>query len=499
MPGEPIRGKTSRTFPVYAAARPITWIFLSFAILKTVADPDLWGHVRFGLDILRDRTIPATDPYSFTQDVPWVNHEWLSEVVMGAAYAAAGSWGLMLLKALLAAAACAVMWRALGHAADLVRWPSLALAVWGTLSIAWTLRPQLWTLVLFAALCQILTSRRHLFAVPLLFIVWVNTHGGWIVGLGVLFAWCAGEMFELMRGSVPRPGQIERPRPIKVLVAVAALSIVATLLNPYGWHLWEFIASTVRMSRVDISEWAPVWRESFGKTAQWLCGVTFVGLVWWRRGRPPAPVLAVVAMLAYASFTVSRLVPMFIEAAVILLGARLPPAAADTAPPRERTLVDGAILVIGVAASLVAGAIPRCIAIEGLADPDVVAAEALKESGARGRLVTWFNWGEYAIWHLSPSLKVSTDGRRETVYSMRTLQEQYDIAFGRPEGFQALERLKPEYVWLSYGFSRGTSEWLQEHGYRIDVDTPLSFVAVRADLPRVSPKSVTPTGCFPGP
>jgi hypothetical protein len=253
------------------------------------------------------------------------------------------------------------------------------------------------------------------------------------------------------------------------------------------------------MSRVDISEWAPVWRESLGKTAQWVCGVTFIAIVWWRRGRPPVPVLAVVAMLAYASFTVNRLVPMFIEAAVILLAPRLPSTTADAAPPRARTIADRAILAIGVTASLAAGAIPRCIAIQGLADPDVVAGEALKTSGAQGRLITWFNWGEYAIWHLSPNLKVSTDGRRETVYSMRTLQEQYQIAFGRPEGFQVLERLKPEYVWLSYEFSRPTAEWLRQHGYRIDIDTPLSFVAVRADLPRVNATPVIPTMCFPGP
>jgi hypothetical protein len=489
MPDTHIRGKTSRTFPAYAAARPLTWIFVAFAILKTLADPDLWGHVRFGLDILRDRRLPIADPYSFTQDVPWVNHEWLSEVVMGAAYAAAGSWGLMLLKALLAAATCAVVWRALRDAADIARWPSLALVGWGTLSIAWTLRPQLWTLLLFASLCQILTSKRYLFAVPVLFIVWVNVHGGWIVGLGVLLVWCAGQIVE--------PGE-QRP-PVKVLGLIAALSIAATLLNPYGWHLWEFIASTVRTSRVDISEWKPVWRESLGKTAQWAGGVTFIAIVCWRRGRPSLPVLAVVAMLAYGSFTVNRLVPLFLEAAVILLAPLLPAAAADVAPPRARTLADAVALAIAIAVSLATGAIPRCIAIQGLADPDVAAGEALKASAAHGRLITWFNWGEYAIWHLSPNLKVSTDGRRETVYSMRTLEEQYHIAFGRREGFQVLERLKPEYVWLSYEFSRPTAEWLRQHGYRIDIDTPLSFVAVRADLPRVNATPVIPTMCFPGP
>jgi hypothetical protein len=482
-------GTPGRTFPAYAAARPLTWIFVAFAVLKTVADPDLWGHVRFGLDIIRDRALTSVDPYSFTQDVPWVNHEWLSEVVMGLAFEAGGSVGLMVLKALLAAATCVLVARALWHVADIVRWPALALVVWCSLSIAWMLRPQLWTLLLFAALCLILTSKRHLFAVPFLFVVWVNVHGGWVVGLGVLVVWSGCQIVE---AAGQRPS-------LAVLGIVAVLSVAATLLNPYGWHLWEFIASTVRMSRVDIVEWAPVWRQSYGKTAQWICGMSFLAIVWWRRGRPALPVLAVVAMLAYASFTVSRLVPLFIEAAVLLLAPLLPVATSGTVAPRARTIADVAVLVIGVVTSLVIGVIPRCVAIEGLADPDVVAAEALKASGGRGRVVTWFNWGEYAIWHLSPNFKVGTDGRRETVYSMRTLQEQYDIAFGRQEGFQVLERIKPEYVWLSYKFSRPTAEWLRGHGYRIDIDTPLSFVAVRSDLPRVYPRAVTPTMCFPGP
>jgi hypothetical protein len=484
-----LRGTADRTFPAYAAARPITWIFVAFAILKTVADPDLWGHVRFGLDILRDHALTSVDPYSFTQDVPWVNHEWLSEMVMGIAFTAAGSMGLMVLKALLAASICALVAHALSHVADIVRWPALALVVWGTLSIAWTLRPQLWTLLLFAALCRILASKRHLLAVPLLFVLWVNVHGGWVVGLGVLFVWSACQLAE---PAGHRPS-------IALLAVVTMLSVAGTWLNPYGWHLWEFIASTVRMSRIGIAEWAPVWRDSYGMTAQWTCGASFLVIVWWRRGRPGLPALAVVAMLAYASFAVNRLVPLFIEAAVLLLAPLLPIARSGAAPPRARTIADVAVLVIGVTTSVVTGVIPRCVAIQGFAAPDVVAAETLKASGGRGRVITWFNWGEYAIWHLSPDFKVSTDGRRETVYSMRTLEEQFDIAFGRQAGFEALERIKPEYVWLPYRFSRATAEWLRGHGYRIDIDTPLSFVAVRSDLPRVNPKPLISTGCFPGP
>ena len=63
----------------------------------TRADADLWGHLRFGLDILRDRRLTSVDPYSFTQDKPWLNHEWLSELLMGLSWTLGGSTGLIAL------------------------------------------------------------------------------------------------------------------------------------------------------------------------------------------------------------------------------------------------------------------------------------------------------------------------------------------------------------------------------------------------------------------
>src|SRR5690349_978476 len=72
----------------------VLWVLVTLVLapglVVTRADPDLWGHVRFGLDILARPGLSSVDPYSFTQDIPWVNHEWLSELFMGAAYAAGG-------------------------------------------------------------------------------------------------------------------------------------------------------------------------------------------------------------------------------------------------------------------------------------------------------------------------------------------------------------------------------------------------------------------------
>ncbi len=75
-----------------------TWLVVALLVSGVAGDPDFWGHLRFGLDILAQRQLTAVDPYSFTQDVPWVNHEWLSELLMAAAFETAGFSGMLLLK-----------------------------------------------------------------------------------------------------------------------------------------------------------------------------------------------------------------------------------------------------------------------------------------------------------------------------------------------------------------------------------------------------------------
>src|SRR6188508_3827641 len=92
----------SPAVPRGAAFRPVALIGMVVGALTTFADPDLWGHVRFGLDAIADgRLTSAVERYAFTDDRPWFNHEWMSELAMGLAYRAAGTTGLIVLKAVL--------------------------------------------------------------------------------------------------------------------------------------------------------------------------------------------------------------------------------------------------------------------------------------------------------------------------------------------------------------------------------------------------------------
>jgi hypothetical protein len=472
------------------ACRPVALILAAVSVLATQADPDLWGHVQYGMDTLRDRALPRVDPYSFTQDRAWVNHEWLTEVMMGAAYRWGGMPGLLLLKALLAGSVFALAWKISRGLAQPWRWPLLALAVAGTRPVVMTLRPHLWSLLYLAILAHVLMRRgRWLWALPPLFVIWANSHGGWVLGLGLLTMWTAITAWEASGAERRRVG------------LAWAGSVAGTLVTPYGLELWHFIGTTVRMSRPDITEWGPLWDHPLLALLVWIPVTVTLGLYAWRVRAPRLAETAVILMLAVASVKVVRLVPLYALWSVLLVSGPSRPERRGTEMRVPRWFDAGlTALVIGLLA-VTTGTTRPCIdmpEVEVMPDPQVLAS--LEQARPTGRMVTFFDWGQAALFHLGPSLKVSVDGRRETIYSPETLAEQYAIMHGTDEGIASLQRLAPDYVWLPLPTSEATARQVEDLGYRIDIRTARSFLATRHELAAILPREgFAPSGCFPGP
>jgi hypothetical protein len=467
-------------------------LVLAPALIGINADPDLWGHTRFGLDMLETHSLPTADPYSFTQDVPWVNHEWLSELFMGAAYRWGRSAGLVVLRALLLGSFIAVCWTPLRSASVPVLAATGLLIAWGTASVTETLRPQLWTLLFVAVLARALLhspSRTWLIGLPALFVVWVNTHGGWLVGAGMLGAWAAVNLVT-MRASRG------------LLVGIGVLCITATFLNPYGWDMWGFLAGTVRFSR-NIEEWQPLFTKPIVDWVPWVITVAVIAQRVFAK-RLSLDHLAVLVMLAYASMRVSRIAPLFVTAAAILLqpslsGVGASKSAPMTVPSRNTARAVLAVLAfMALLSGVLVSRVTQCINITGTWIPDRAAATALVRASVTGTLLTWFNWGQYALWHLGPQLRVSMDGRRETIYSESLLEEHLELYRATPRGLALLRRLNPDYVWVP-AYMTALRDWLSREGYRIDVQTQQSFIAARHDQPRIQGAEVATPACFPGP
>ncbi len=224
---------------------------LSPMLWTPVVDPDLWGHLRFGLDMLRAHAVARTDPYSYTAfGRPWFDQEWLSELLFGAVYSVAGAAGLGLLRLLtnmaLLASGCRYV-----HARG-VPWVQAA-AVMLLYSIPCDIgmmqvRPEIFTCLLFlAALVTLVQAEnghlRVLWLLPPIFALWANLHGGFLAGAALVMAWAVlralkrwphvGAMLGTLRAAAPPIG----------------VALLATCANPYGLALPLFLAWAAALPR----------------------------------------------------------------------------------------------------------------------------------------------------------------------------------------------------------------------------------------------------------
>jgi hypothetical protein len=484
-------------------ARFTIFLALALALAGAGADADLWGHVRFGQDLLASHRVVVPDTYSFTSDKPWINHEWLAEVVMASAFAAGGPLGLNLLRIACLLAIAALIWRRLTAFAPPARVLDalLVVAILGVYGRAEQVRPQMFSLLLFAILLTILTDvdrtgdRRRLAFIAPLMLLWANLHGGWIVGLECLATW-AGCKLVFERATAREH--------IMVIAAILA-AVLATAINPYGIRLWWFLLDTVRMNRPYIEEWQPVYRLPAWAWLLWSlpAGLTALAAIRSKFRVYPRDAV-VVSFLAVASLLVSRLDAFFMLAVVFLMAEALAGKwqnrAGDSTQQPRLLLLRPALVLVAIAAAVFVVIRATRIQIGHPPMPEPEAATFVERTGLRGRVLVWFDWGEYVIWHFSPRLRVSIDGRRETVYSDDLIARHMAFYLGDRTSLDLPARIDADYIWLP--------KWipvvapLREGGWTPIFEGPESIILSRSGS-NVRPVTVVTvnreTRVFPGP
>ncbi len=485
--------------PVAVLRLAIASVFLAM-LAPTWADPDLWGHLRFGADILASG-IPERDPYSFTGGPVWVNQSWLADVLMALAYGAGGTPLLVAGKLLVAAAIVAIVARVLHR--DGVRGSLLELLLLVCIAALYpsipTVRPQLLSLLAFALLLERATSRRTaavraLVVVPLVMAAWANVHGAWLIGLVCFEAWLAVEIVSSPLGAPHRAA----------LAGIGIASVVATLATPYGIGLWTELVSTMGGGLRDVAEWRGLLETGSPALVVWLVLVG-VGIHAAATGGMRASRLVVLAILAYASWRVRRLLPFFGVADVTLLASSLAasrrrrPAPAGSARPLASSvrvaLLAAAVVVIGFDLWRVGRAF-SCMRIDHTREADTQAARFLRANRLRGRLLVYSDWGLYAIWHLAPALRVSIDGRREFAYPLAELARHDAIYANAPDALDDVAALAPDYVWLPSTLA--IVPRLARAGWTTVYRTDRSAILARPrDAPYVVPDRAPLPACFP--
>jgi len=483
----------------------LSFAFVVAAVLiPAVPDVDLWGHTLFGGDIVHSRAIPAADSYAFTSDLPWVNHEWLSEVCMYAAYALGGGSGLVALRLVLLGTLLWTSWRTLrreGVSGESALVIAMVLAL-VTYPRTQHVRPQLFSLTMFAVLLSTLMDFdrtrgvTRLISIPLLMLLWANLHGGFILGFVPVGIWAV--LYALDQDA---------PVEVRLAPAIALVAaVVATLINPYGVGLWKFLWRTVSMNRRDIDEWWSILSAERALLVLWSTTalIAIAGVRW--HGRPLRwPRTGLVAVLALASFRVNRLDAFFAIATIMLFGqplSRFLTRRERTSPRKElsRAFVTATVAAaMCTAAAVLLRAQPESNGCVDRASwlPEQDATDFVARNHLHGRMVVFFNWGEYVLWQFRHDLTVSTDGRRETVYSDRQINGHLELYRGTDSGLTYFHQLNADYAWLPT--ESPAVDKLRAEGWVEIYARDRSAILARPSLVPAGGYIVPAARCYPGP
>jgi len=431
-----------------------------YVFSENTADPDLWAHTMVGEHFLLTGKLQQAEPYSWTvPGTPWINHEWLAEAALGAAHRVAGGSGILLLKV---GIGLLVFGIALSLGAGDVPWPRRAVA-WALGALAapeigygFAARPQIFTalgLSIELALLRLIFrgKLRWAWALPVLFILWVNAHGGVLAGWAVLVvtAWAAWAQW--LWPKLPRPFSkvvVERVS-ARIVVALWLSCLVcawALCINPYGWELIRWTVSGVVWlhQRTELEEWQPT-RLNWDHAALFaLMLLTLVSLTLSRR-RLALWEAAICAGLAIFAIRSVRHAPLFAIAAL----AFVPPRLADVIV-RFRHQFSGvermmrhraaqwvavvvlALLTLGECAGAFVLHKEHPLTMEVPRSQYPLSAIAfIRAHGLRGNLLVFFDWGELCLWEL-PACAVSMDGRWETCYPRELIEEHWKLYNGEP-------------------------------------------------------------------
>lgn len=410
----------------YAPAFVVLAIVLADSVQR--ADTDLWGHVRFGQIMLSTGRLIRHDIFSYSAPGSlWINHEWLTQVIMAWCYNGLGVVGLKIFKFVCASAIVLLLTAGLAETGAAL---DIQLAVLFSTSLAipgWIeFRPQLADYICLAAILAMLGRnvrgrRAHLWLVLPIMVLWANLHAGFIVGVGALglYAGVVGAQ-ELWDGRRPTRG-------INLgLLTLAALAV--TLINPYGIGEWYIVLHKVRnplTMRFTVEFQSFFWQLKHGQTEFTLAGIIpyifqvglmaalVLGFVVTPR-RDDLPLVAIALLMSVGGLYVIRNMPLAAIACAAPVAYHLDLAMTRLRRRRSDSSRGRAAVPVQIAALAGAGFLivqhgifsPRLPAYEKV---PAGAVEFMNRHHLHGNILCQYVWGVYVIWHEAPRSKVFFD------------------------------------------------------------------------------------------
>lgn len=265
----PIRSSTRRWRITTSHLWALVTLVGIFAFLNThpIRPQDFWWHLAIGRDIATSGRIPTTDTYSFTAyGTPYASYQmfWLPELSFYLWYRLGGPALVVFAHSLLVTLAYALTLRLTYEHTRNWRIAAITTLFAAALGINdWNVRPQaftFWLMPLFLLAINRYRERgqhRWLALLPLGSALWVNCHGTYILGLGLIGLWLVDDVWEVL--TTPQADQTpSKVHPILAPFVVLVVTAMACLINPRGLGIVAYVRDLSSDPTVQglVTEWA---------------------------------------------------------------------------------------------------------------------------------------------------------------------------------------------------------------------------------------------------
>ena len=447
---------SARSLTLDRLVTAIVFIAIFTMAVRVPVDSDTWWHLQSGRWIVENQAIPRIDPFSHTRlGQPWVDHGWLAQIILFLLFDGFRYAGLALLVAALVTAAFAFVWLQCQGGNRWLRAFVLIIAA-TTSGVIWTARPQMFSFALTALVAYLLHRYKdgHTKAIwwlPVITLLWVNTHGGFAVGFILIVAYLFGEI-----GNQILRNEGLTWREIGQLALIMGICLLVIPLNPNGVEMWTYPFRTVGIGVLQdfIAEWmSPDFHQMHLHPFIWMlmAALTVLGL---SGRRADFTDLTLVALFTYMSLLAGRNIALFalVTAPVIVRhgntslerwSERMGRRRMSRVAPAGRlfTVLNWVLLGLVMLAALVKISQPLSPAVNEEAQAKTLPVEAaafLKQEQPAGPIFNSYNWGGYLIWEL-PEYPVFVDGRTD-LYDDAFLREYLSLVFAQGNWEETLDK-----------------------------------------------------------
>jgi len=217
-------------------------------------DSDTGWHIRNGEHILQTASWPHTDYFSYTNyGKPWFAWEWLADVTLATIHKYAGLNGIALWANLTFALTFTLLfWWTVRRGGDVLICLIFSRLAGFAAAVHWLARPHLFTMLLVLIWYFLLEHvqgrvmarspipRKVSWILPAIILVWTNLHGGFVVGILLLFIFAFGNYLTSITSNNQEVRGISKSLAWH-FTKMAFLCLAVTLINPYGYRVHKHI------------------------------------------------------------------------------------------------------------------------------------------------------------------------------------------------------------------------------------------------------------------